>query len=401
MTADQLKPGWRRVRFGDVVRDVKNTTRNPEADGFRRVVGLDHLDPESLPLRRWDDLADLPDGTSFTRTFRAGQVLFGKRRAYQRKVAVPDFDGICSSDILVFEPSSPDLLPDFLPYLVQSDGFFDHALGTSAGSLSPRTKWQELAKYEFALPPLDEQQRLAEILAASHVCIDGARVVAERAEGLRRATLIGHIWDSGRSDWCVPLAPVESLLLEPPRNGISPAAAPVGEGWRTVSISAVRDGEFVAGKDVLKWCLPARDVSEFQVRARDAFVVRGNGNRELVARMGLCRETPTDACLYPDLLIRVRFDPTKLLPELGTELWNLSRCHASLLSRAKSSNGIYKVNGKDVRQHRLPVPSAARQAEILRDIDAARRVRGSAQLHLAHLIGLGKGLREYLTRGDL
>ena len=164
MTRDRTLPdGWRWVRFGDVVREVRAATRDPEVEGLTRVVGLEHLDSESLPLRRWSELADLPDGTSFTRVFRAGQVLFGKRRAYQRKVAVPDFDGVCSSDILVFEPSSEDLLPEFLPYLVQSDGFFDHALGTSAGSLSPRTKWQELAKYGFVLPARADQLRILEV----------------------------------------------------------------------------------------------------------------------------------------------------------------------------------------------------------------------------------------------
>ena len=154
------------VKFGDVVNCVNRTTRDPVADRLSRIVGLDHMDSESLPLRRWDLLEDLSDGTSFTRTFQAGQVLFGKRRAYQRKVSVPEFDGVCSGDILVFEVSGSTMLQEFLPYIVQSDGFFEHALGTSAGSLSPRTKWQELAKYEFALPPVEEQRRIVEVLAA-------------------------------------------------------------------------------------------------------------------------------------------------------------------------------------------------------------------------------------------
>lgn len=181
MSASTLRSGWRIVRFGDVVSNVNENTKEPSAIGLDRVVGLDHLDPESLPLRRWDYLRDLPDGTSFTRIFRSGQVLFGKRRAYQRKVAVPDFDGICSGDILVFEPAGSDLLPAFLPYLVQSDGFFDHALGTSAGSLSPRTKWQELAKYEFALPPIDEQKRLVEVLECSHHAVERSAEVQQRS----------------------------------------------------------------------------------------------------------------------------------------------------------------------------------------------------------------------------
>jgi len=166
MTKSSLPKGWRLVKFGEVVDSMKETTRDPESIGLERVVGLDHMDPESLPLKRWDNFSDLHEGTTFTRVFRAGQVLFGKRRAYQRKVSLPDFDGICSGDILVFQPKNEELRPEFLPYLVQSDGFFEHALGTSAGSLSPRTKWQELAKYEFALPPKDEQQRMAELIVA-------------------------------------------------------------------------------------------------------------------------------------------------------------------------------------------------------------------------------------------
>lgn len=152
--------GWRTVRFGDVVRNVNTSVKDALEQGIERFVGLEHLDPESLHIKRWGNVAD---GTSFTRKFESGQVLFGKRRAYQRKAAVADFEGICSGDILVFEPKGDELLPELLPFVVQSDGFFEHALGTSAGSLSPRTKWSDLARYEFALPPKYEQRRIAEI----------------------------------------------------------------------------------------------------------------------------------------------------------------------------------------------------------------------------------------------
>lgn len=174
--------GWRLVKFGDVVDNMNETTRDPESIGLDRVVGLDHMDPESLPLKRWGNFSDLHEGTSFTRVFRSGQVLFGKRRAYQRKVSFPDFDGICSSDILVFQPKNEELLTEFLPYLVQSDGFFDHALGTSAGSLSPRTKWQDLAKYEFALPPIAEQHRIVQLLSTIDQVLESEEDCLEKAK---------------------------------------------------------------------------------------------------------------------------------------------------------------------------------------------------------------------------
>lgn len=189
-----LPAGWIRVKFGDVVRNVNENSRDFEGDGIDRVVGLDHLDPGSLRLLRWDNLIDRPDGTTFTRKFKPGHVLFGKRRSYQRKVAVPDFHGVCSGDILVFEPADKRILDEFLPCLVQSDGFFDHALSTSAGSLSPRTKWAELAKYEFALPPVEAQLRISGLMQALEKVVTKTRMLA--TDDVRRAVIseFTHRW---------------------------------------------------------------------------------------------------------------------------------------------------------------------------------------------------------------
>lgn len=169
-----LPAGWRTVRFDDAVRDVKESERNPVEAGIDRYVGLEHMEPHSFHLRRWGSLRQ--DTVSFTKRFRAGQVLFGKRRAYQRKVAVPDFDGICSSDILTFEPKEDVIVADLLPFVVQSDPFFTHALGTSSGSLSPRTRWSQLKDFEFALPPRELQRQLAGLMWA---VVDGIRTKSD------------------------------------------------------------------------------------------------------------------------------------------------------------------------------------------------------------------------------
>ena len=157
-----MKPNWQQVRFGDVVRLNRERVADPVAEGVERYVGLEHLTPEDLRIRSWGLVAE---GTTFTNYFKPGQVLFGKRRAYQRKVAVADFSGVCSGDIYVFESKDPQvLLPELLPFICQTEGFFSYAVSTSAGSLSPRTNWTQLANYEFALPPLEEQRRIAKLL---------------------------------------------------------------------------------------------------------------------------------------------------------------------------------------------------------------------------------------------
>lgn len=189
-TNGSLPKGWRIVRFGDVVRDVNEAERNPLDAGLERFVGLEHIEPENLHLKHWGILAD--SDISFTKRFRKGQVLFGKRRAYQRKVAIAEFDGICSSDILTFEPKDDSLIPELLPFIVQSDGFFQHALGTSSGSLSPRTRWSQLQDFELPLPPKDEQRRIAEILWAADESIE-SRLYVLRSIGAAWQSLIDSI----------------------------------------------------------------------------------------------------------------------------------------------------------------------------------------------------------------
>ena len=90
MNASSLKTDCTRVAFGDVVRLSRERAPDPEADGFTRYIGLEHINPDDLTIRRWGNVAE---GTTFTNVFRPGQVLFGKRRAYLRKVAVPGFSG--------------------------------------------------------------------------------------------------------------------------------------------------------------------------------------------------------------------------------------------------------------------------------------------------------------------
>ncbi len=68
MISQSLKTGWKLVKFGDVVKNANLAERDPEAAGIERVVGLEHLDPENLHIRRWNTLEN---GTSFTRIVRS------------------------------------------------------------------------------------------------------------------------------------------------------------------------------------------------------------------------------------------------------------------------------------------------------------------------------------------
>ena len=148
-----------KVKLGDVARECKLTLKDVKG---LPVVGLEHLIPGQVELTQWSEDSD----NTFTKGFKKGQMLFGRRRAYLKKAAVAPFDGICSGDITVIEAIPERILPELLPFAIQNDRLFDYAVEKSAGSLSPRVKWEHLRNYEFELPDLKQQRVLVDLLWA-------------------------------------------------------------------------------------------------------------------------------------------------------------------------------------------------------------------------------------------
>ena len=149
-------------RFDEIAKESRGTFKG-NLEG-KPIVGLEHIEPYDMLLKNWD--VDVE--TTFTKEFHKGQILFGRRRAYQHKACVATCDGICSGDITLIEPIEGMVYPDLLPFIVQNDDFFEHAIKGSNGALSPRVKWEHMANFEVNLPSLSEQKVLAEKLWAAY-----------------------------------------------------------------------------------------------------------------------------------------------------------------------------------------------------------------------------------------
>jgi type I restriction enzyme S subunit len=177
------------VRFGDVVRDVKVTIDRNTTELTRFVAG-EHMDSDDIHLRRWGELDGDYLGPAFHRGFRKGQVLYGSRRTYLKKVAVAPFDGICANTTFVLESVDSDiLLPELLPFIMLTDSFTQHSIRESKGSVNPYINWKDIAKYEFPLPPKDEQRRIAEIILAADETVIAWQAAACELHKSRQALL--------------------------------------------------------------------------------------------------------------------------------------------------------------------------------------------------------------------
>jgi type I restriction enzyme S subunit len=186
-----------RVKLGDVAYERSETLRDNK-HGLP-VVGLEHLVSGELSLTAWD----VGRENTFTKIFRKGQVLFGRRRAYLKKAVVAPFDGICSGDITVIESMPEKLLPELLPFVIQNDTFFAYAVGKSAGSLSPRVKWEHLNQFYFELPCIAEQRKLIELLWAANATREAYKKLLLVTDELVKSRFIAWLAHSVHST-CMP-----------------------------------------------------------------------------------------------------------------------------------------------------------------------------------------------------
>ncbi len=187
MTLAVDKSTWTKMKFEDFVQNVTDRVNDPSTSGADRYVGLEHLDPGTMVVSRWGS----PDEVEAQKLrFRSGDVIFGRRRAYQRKVARADFDGICSAHALVLRARPERVHPDFLPVFLSSDLFLDRAIKISVGSLSPTVNWRDLRVQEFLLPPLPDQQRIADLLWAAERHRESLVKVVEQIQAAKRTAII-------------------------------------------------------------------------------------------------------------------------------------------------------------------------------------------------------------------
>ena len=184
-----MKPGWTQVTFGDVVRQVKDKV-DPKESNLERYIAGEHMDTDDLRLRKWGEINEDYLGPAFHMRFKPGQVLYGSRRTYLRKVAWPHFEGICANTTYILESKDKrQLLPELLPFIMQTKAFNEHSINQSKGSVNPYVNFSDLAWYEFALPPLEEQRQIVRLLRAIEENRESYFVASQHLEICRKSYL--------------------------------------------------------------------------------------------------------------------------------------------------------------------------------------------------------------------
>ena len=283
------------VKFGDICREVKLTTKDPIADGYERYIGLEHLDSGSLKIKRWGMIAE--DNPSFTRVFKKGHILFGKRRPYLKKAAIAEFDGVCSSDIIVMEPKGSLVTRGLLPYIIQCERFWNWAIQTSSGSLSPRTKFKSLESLIIELPSSENLHRIEKVLSKTS---DVSNLLGELNEikNRVRAALLKNVFRIKTGDWSYSsigeLFEVQlgKMLSKKAKQGLNPKPylANFNVQWNKIDVSELNVMDF-----------NEREMEKFRLKCGDILVCEGGEISRSAIWNGEIEE-----CYYQKALHRLR-----------------------------------------------------------------------------------------------
>ena len=379
-----LKPGWKIWRFDQMATNVNVRIDNPSESGMEHYVGLEHLDADSLKIRRWGT----PDDVEATKLmFKKGDISFGRRRAYQRKLGVAEFDGICSAHAMVLRAKPDVVLPEFLPFFMQSDLFMKRAVEISVGSLSPTINWKTMAVQKFALPPVEEQKSAVALLraAADHCyALEDVYVSTGRLLQALKDSLLGlNGYELAKSHL------LGDLLLGSPESGCSAPPKDAATGYFVLGLAALSREGYVSGD--FKPVEPTSKMVAAKLSLGDMLISRSN-TVDRVGYVGIFSDNRDDVS-FPDTMMRLRPNPALVRPDFLEALLQTTSAREFLMRiAAGTSASMKKINRANLLQMRLNVPtlddqdSALSQLGELKKAMAAQKLRWDAAHQLAKLI---------------
>ena len=349
----QAKSGWTNVAFGDAVRQVKDKV-DPEETGLERYVAGDHMDTDDLRIRRWGQIGDGYLGPAFHMRFKPGHVLYGSRRTYLRKIAVAHFEGITANTTYVLESADHSvLLPRLLPFIMQTEAFAQYSIRESKGSVNPYVNFSDLASFELALPPIQQQTRLVEMLGAAEQFKACLYELEKATNTARLAIYLDYFLTNRRSKANACVADVATV-----RNGTTPSR---------------KNPDFWEGD--VPW-LPTGKVNERYITAPDEYITQEAlancslriipAKSTLVAMIGQGATRGKAAFLEIDSSINQNFAAVtprqNILPEFL--FYQLDACYEPLRHWSHGSNQ-HALNTKLVSEFPIWVPEEAAQREIV------------------------------------
>ena len=207
MDSEGLPDGWATCTLGDLIPKPRPKVQADPASDFP-FIGMDHIEADSFHLTGQARFADMRSAGSY---FLPNDILYGRLRPYLNKVHRAKFEGVASAEFIVL-PSADHFDSDFIKYLLHRGQFVDFAMSKSSGDRPP-VKFDGIAAYEFALPPLAEQQRIVEKIETLFAELDKGEEALREVQKLlaryRQSVLKAAVTGTLTADWRAANGPAQ------------------------------------------------------------------------------------------------------------------------------------------------------------------------------------------------
>ena len=376
-------------RFEEIAFNSTEKKKPIESDKYT-YIGLEHLDSGNLQITRFGaDTA--PSGDKLV--MKKGDVLFGKRRAYQKKVAIAPFDGIFSAHGMVLRPKAV-VDPRFFPFFIASDYFLDAAIKISVGSLSPTINWRDLAQLEFELPDLITQAKLADVMEALTRTKHAYKQLIAASDELVKSQFVEMFEAQNHS---FPECIIIDACEKKDDIKCGPFGTQLKQSEYTTSGVAVWgipeiNSEFRKNPEIFVTAEKAKKLEPFSLIAGDIAMSR-KGN------VGQCAIYPDSfaAGIIASDVLRIRVDRRKLVPKfMQYQLHNSEHVRNQIL---QVSNGAVMagINVTKLKSIKVYTPPLELQQSFVAFAEQADKSKFAAQQALADLTATQKALmRQYL-----
>ena len=247
--------------------------KKPTEDDKYTYIGLEHLDSGTLEVSRWgSDVA--PIGEKLI--MQKGDVLFGKRRAYQKKVGIAPFDGIFSAHGMVLRPREDVITKEYFPLFISSDYFLNEAIRISVGSLSPTVNWKDLKDLTFNIPTIEEQKRISPIIWAAIETKNSYNYLIHSIDNLVKSQFI-EMFLNEKNDY-----PTVSLsqIFDKPQGGEWGDDDTTGNGTPVLRTTNFTDNGYIDYTDVATRIIDPQKLSKKALTKGDILIEKSGGSGE-------------------------------------------------------------------------------------------------------------------------
>ncbi|WP_052356637.1 restriction endonuclease subunit S [[Clostridium] dakarense] len=389
-----LDNDWMEVPFSYMAEHISKRV-DPKDTNLDIYIGLEHIDPGSLKIKRYGK----PDDVKGTKLIaQPGDIIFGKRRAYQGKVGVCEWDAIVSAHSMVLRPKEENIEKDFLKFFMQSEEFYNRSIQISEGSLSPTIKWKVLEEQRFIIPSKYKQKNIVSKVSKLDNLINQNIDVLEKANIYRKKLIKNLLEDrivKNEEFKYVKISDVANIS-----RGISWGkedefnANENNNRVRVYKIPNIPSNSRYQSDDEKTYITRPNNIEKYFVENNDLLMVSANGNPDRVGNLVKVRKS--EEAVFASFLLKIQpkngINPDFLYYQLVSDI-----VQKKITEGSRGSTGLKNINVPHMNNIKIKLPNIKEQENIVKLLEEIDCIIENINTKIEYTYKLKLNLFKYYT----